>query len=424
MRQLSGLIALSVGATVAVACARQPRPRASSRRLDAAQGPLDDLATPAGRWMHDTLDSSGCVDCPTPRFALVLARGELASVVRRMNGLTQAPPGYPMVMLPAELGWEPRGDEVVVIAAMFASRTQAEAWQQRTGTAGRVRALNLAAADRRRTVVRLRRPAAGRSRALVERTDGTPGTAPASCMLEEGLAFLVETDDVLRIPDARPWVRLPCRGGDGTNEAMFPVADTDLGLVVRRRGDRIVEIQDAGGICGARHFDERVVGDHATAADSHTLASARCFDQPAGDAWQVCPDHSLQGCVGRAEALLTDASDLRRAARVAAYACAWGAPAACAIRWRVDLARGVDRSEVLARAVTHCRFEAQGGGDAPDTLCPVVDDLLRETPVASLRPHGQEGRLGDLFREGCLRELAGWCELLEQNPLCDTGGCG
>lgn len=344
-------------------------------------GPVRAFAkvVPAGRWFLDDLDSSGCVDCPTPRFAVLVDEVPAHS-----------PPGYPLRMLGSELGIDESG--LVWVAAMFAHSNDATLYSDSLH------------ADR--VVVRVRQATQGYAEQAVRDAYGDVSELQPICSVGAGQQSIVvdrgyDRGDVVRIPDAAPWIRVRCGDGD----ALVPAAATDFGLIVMRDG---TEMQYAGGVCGSTYYTRRVAGQ----SDEH-LETARCHGEPVGDRWGVCPNQTLEGCVSRVDAL-TNEGDLRRATRVAAYACAQGSDRACSKRWEVDLARGVAPLEVLSQAVAYCN-------DSHPELCAPVDALLRS--------HDPNEIVGDedpanVARVGCERGFTTWCEALEQSDMCDQDGCG
>ncbi|HJL14353.1 MAG TPA: hypothetical protein RMH99_01785 [Sandaracinaceae bacterium LLY-WYZ-13_1] len=359
------------------------------------------------------LDDDPCIDCPTPRFAVVVGARPLADLAAAADR-TDHGTGYPMWMLPSELGLAPIATDgartVLVVSGFFAER--ADAARHAEARSGAVRQINLDTAHASPTVVRVRRATRGFDADQVRSTFGRP-RGPPVCSLVAGAAAIRTADDVLRIPDAPPWIRLPCAAGS----AMFPVRDTDYGLVVREG----IEIQDAGGVCGVRHFDRRALDAAGRAVEvERGVPTARCMGQPAGDRWDACPGESLESCTARAERLRAAGDDLRRAARLAAYACAWGSARACPLRWRIDLERGEPPGEVLASAVASCRH---GTGERRELACREVERLLRAIPPERLRDARDPIR-GSVGQAGCRRALPGWCEVLESSASCDREGCG
>ena len=345
---------------------------------------------PAGRWFHEDLDSSGCVDCPTPRFAVLVDQVPAHS-----------PPGYPMRMLGSELGLD---EGLVWVAAMFARSNDAALYAE--SLQARVVEIDVEHARADRLVVRVRRTTPGYAEQAVRDAYGDVSELQPICRVGAGQQSIVvdrgyDRGDVVRIPDAAPWIRIRCGDGD----ALVPAAATDFGLTVMRDG---TEMQYAGGVCGSTYYTRRVAGQ----PDEH-LETARCHGQPVGDRWGVCPSQTLEGCVSRVDTLMNE-GDLRRATRVAAYACAQGSNPACRQRWEVDLARGVAPLAVLSRAVAYC------DGSEPE-LCAHVDALLRN--------HSPNNIVGDqdpgnVARVGCERGIATWCAALEQSDICDQDGCG
>ena len=417
---------LFIAFALMLACGSSPSPSTSAVAL----GPIGAVSdpVPAGRWMHDDLEHSGCIDCATPRFAVIRAAAGRAPSSAE---LLAPPVCYPLLMLPHELGLPSTADELsqaVLVHGMFEDRASAEAWWQQHERAGEVVAIDLARARKTPVVVRVRREATGYDEASLGAegltaisSDGTP--EGPTCTLPEGHIALVDVDDhpsgdVMRVPDAHPWIRLTCDG----HATLFRVADTDFGLIVRSDVREVIETQWDGGVCGVLHYRQRVFDRDPRMLREQELETARCFDQPAVDSWGVCPDGALSACVDRARALLQEGEDLRRAARIAIYACEWGAESSCILRWRIDLARGVAASEVLGSAVGHCDM------DDPDKqptgeMCIAVDELFRSIDPTALQ-HETDSVRGSIARQGCLRQIPGWCELLESSDLCDLDGCG
>src|SRR4029450_6445080 len=122
------------------------------------------------------------------------------------------------------------------------------------------------------------------------------------------------------------------------------------------------------------------------------LPLLRCFGEPAGDAWNVCPHGVITGCAVRATDLFDQGEDLHRAAGRAAYACEWGDPSACGLRSRIDLARGVPAGTVLFDAVARC--------DANGENCAAAEELLRATAAENLRD-ATDAERGFIGQFGC-----------------------
>ena len=106
---------------------------------------------------------------------------------------------------------------------------------------------------------------------------------------------------------------------------------------------------------------------------------------------------------------------------MAAYACAWGAASACLLRWRIDLVRGVSPGHVLFDAVASC--DALEPGAAGESTCWEAEALVRSIESERLRDASDAER-GFVGRFGCLRDIPGYCELLETSETCDRDGCG
>ena len=415
----------SAGVLLACVAPTQPRTLEALDIAHEASPSAPSTATPAGRWVLEPLDDSGCIDCPTPHVAVVVARGSAEDMRDRGDELGAMPPGYPMLLIASELGLStPVGDEanspeVLLVAAMFASKPEAEAWLGSTAMNAELHEIRWAGASPDRFVVQTRREARGYEDAAVRETDGNPRPGAARCSLPPGHVELLGPDAVYEPADNNPWVRLRC----GEGSAMFRAADTDYGLIVRAEGEGRVELQDAGGVCGTQFFDRHAFdGSGQLVGEAQSRTTRRCFGEPDGDSWGRCPGGTLETCTQRAQILHADGTDLLRAARLAAYACEWGSEAACPLRWRVDLDRGVAAAEVLSSAVAHCPLDADNI-DLTSEACVAIDELLRELGVHSLRG-ATDSMLGPVARHGCLRELPGWCDVLETSASCDLDGCG
>ena len=385
--------------------------------------PVSNSVVPSGRWFLGDLEHSGCVDCPTPQFAVVTRYVE--GLAPSVSELSRSPVGYPLVMLPHELGLSSRRADLrqaVVVFSMFSDRSTAERWRDLHEQGSEVRQVDLQRSQASPLVVRVRRPAKGFDEAQVREADGFPENLEPVCRLAEGHAEVIEdvdydAGDVLRVPDGSPWIRLTCDG----HTALFRAQDTDFGLIIQRDGHRLVETQYDGGVCGIKYYQRRVFDASGRITEEQHLETGRCFDQPPGDSWGACPGNSLGGCADRARTLLDERTDLRRAARLAAYACNWGSDEACTLGWTIDLERRIPVGEVLVRAISYCMFDETE--NPASSICAAVDGLLRSTDPDLLRGSSDSVR-GSVGRQGCLRQISGWCELLETSPICSLDGCG
>ncbi|MEM9073304.1 MAG: hypothetical protein AAGE52_32665 [Myxococcota bacterium] len=390
---------------VCLACGGTPLETRSPEAPETVAAETPSELVPAGRWFLGSPSASGCVDCPTPRFAVLV--NDEASL--------ELGAGYPLRMFRHELGIGPLSrdlDDTVQVAAMFATREEAESWRAGKAPEGTVVQIHRRRASASVQVVHVLRTSPGFDSEAIRAASGNTEDLSPTCSVRAG-AYVVEDEgysegDIIRIPDAAPWVRLPCGGG----QVAVAVRDTDFGRIVDARVPEVIETQYAGGVCGSTYYKQRV-GD----GEERTLETERCFGQPSQDTWGVCEGGTLDGCADRAEALLRDGRDLFRAARVAAYACSMGLPRACILRWTIDFDRGRPVAEVLADATSSCHEDA-----APE-LCAEVNRLLRTISPERLST-APEPALGVVSQAGCAREIPGWCELLETSTLCDEDGCG
>ncbi len=373
--------------------------------------------------MFDSLSASGCVDCPTPQFVVIADTGPLETVAGRVDSIEGAGPGYPMLVVAAEFVPGHEGELVWIVSGMFETRASADAWLQRSGALERGFVSRLGPFERRLPspfVLRVRRDASGYDAAHVRTVHGEVTETPV-CTSPAGGAFIRSPDDVYNPIDAALWVRLPCAARP--EGAFFRAADTDLGLVTRGEGDDTIEFQHAGGACGATYYTRRVLQRGAPVHASE-VSTGSCGDgRHAQDPWHVCPGGSASGCTTRARQLFEDGTDLRRASRVAAHACGLGDSEACVMRWRIELERGAHPADVVSSAVGWCRVEEDAGDpeDGDPILCAGVEALLNDVPAETLR---DGGAFGMVARQGCLRGVAGYCDLLDASDLCDRGGCG
>ncbi|MBO6933626.1 MAG: hypothetical protein JJ863_01585 [Deltaproteobacteria bacterium] len=376
MRCLSLLLCSTMGCAAAA-----PTPTATP----VAEAPLPS-PLPAGRWAAERTERTSCIDCPSPRVAVVLATGSLEEVTAQP--WSDLGPGYPMLVADGELGLS-LGAEVGVVAGLYADEGEGEAVALRLGG---------------RSVTLVDDPPLGET-SIVTTTDRVeaklePNGATA-CVVEAGRHVVLRRSELVRRADETWWVPVTC----GDEPAFVPVTSTDLDRTTLLRDGRVRTIQPISGVCGLLFYRERREGSDGQWSERELSSDPSCVAElDPSDQWAVCPEDGLESCVQRASRI--GDRDPRHAERLMSYACRFGNLEGCT---RL-VAMNADRGLGLLWGWCH--------GEHLDS-CERLDAALRATDPATL-----EGHAGGLELYACERGLEPWCERLDASDVCDRQGCG
>lgn len=412
-RELWGglLIALLMGCAADPKRAEQAAPIAQPR----PETTQEEAPLPAGLWMFEPVDATACIDCPSPRYAWLLASGDDATMRSALASWSKRhsfPPGYPFGATAAELGLAAPPQTLRLIGGLYHTRAGAEAAAKRGGHVIQLPQRRDAAALRALRLVD-EQPKAYDPALLTLLERGLQAQAHPkllakyelpSCGLERGASLLIRPEQLISIPDMSPWVQVRCP--NGARAAVISIHSTTLDLTTMRGEEgATITYQPAGGICGVARFRRVTYAERVSARTLDVSPSCVQETKPGSDPWQRCQG-DLLSCVQRAQAR-ADGGDPAHGLRLASYACRFGAMEGCDLSAR--LAKDSHRA-ILPR------LEACERGD--QARCRTLDQLLGQVAPEPGRDHGMVAVIA------CRRGHKAWCEALKDSPYCDEDGCG